>query len=671
MDKALFYPFPDAGQIAVFRVLVILSSALFVFLMGRRVSLLLRAKRDPRLEGIGHRLAGVFYDGVLQPRQWRYRISGLFHFLIFWGFLVLAWQSVSLLSMGLFPGMAPSGPPGAAAIVYTSIKELFEVLVLFACAAALVRRAVSRADRYQGSRKADALIVLSLIGILMVSDMAFEGSSMLLFGHKAGWHFGSWIFQGLFSGLDTGTLQGWITASFWVHMTCFFLFLNFLPLSKHFHILIALPNVFLRKRIRGEAKPPRWESPDIESLDEAGVGRIPDMTWKQILDLFACTECGRCTDHCPAYAVGRELSPKKMIMALRDRARRHFTPEKNGTGDTGDGGQTRNAGDLLEDRTIWACTTCGACEAQCPVFVEHVDKIIDLRRYRVLMKSEFPPELEPMFRNLEVFGDPWGNGSGQRNGWAEGLDLVPASEKRPMETLLWAGCTGAFDERYRQVIRSLVRVLKAGGVDFGILGQAERCCGDVARRTGNEYLFQQMAKRNIDQLKKAGVRRIITACPHCFNTFKNEYPRFGGQFQVLHHSQVIQDLFVDGRLTPVSKIKPRIIYHDPCYLGRYNDIYGSPRDILRTIGDQVHLEADKNKSQAFCCGAGGGYMWLVESGRRVNETRAAQLVRHDADIVATACPFCHNMLAEAMSALPAGTRVPSVRDVAELVGEVL
>jgi Fe-S oxidoreductase len=671
MNAALFYPFPDAGQQIVFRVFVAVSLVLFVFLIGRRVSLLLRAKRDPRLAGIGKRIAAVFYDGMLQPRQWQYRVSGLFHLLIFWGFIVLSWRSASLLAMGLFPGFAPSNPPGAAAAVYTSIKEFFEVLVLLACGAALVRRAAARPDRYRGSRQADAFIVLSLIGLLMVSDMAFEGSSMLFFGHDAGRHFTSSIFKTFFSGPDTGTLQRLITWSFWVHMTCFFLFLNFLPLSKHFHILTALPNVFLRKRIRGEAKPPRWESTDIETLDEAGIGRIPDMTWKQILDLFACTECGRCTDHCPAYAVGRDLSPKQVIMALRDRACGHIIPEKSGNKNTGDGGRTQSAGDLLEDRTIWACTTCGACEAQCPVFVEHVDKFIDLRRYRVLMKSDFPPELESMFRNLEVFGDPWGNGSGQRSGWADGLDLPRISEKRPMGTLLWIGCAGAYNDRYRQVIRTLVRILKAGGVEFGILGSRERCCGDVARRTGNEYLFQQTAKRNIDQLKRAGVQRIITACPHGFNTLKNEYPRFGGQFHVLHHSQMIQELLGNGRLTAASKINQRIIYHDPCYLGRYNGIYGSPREILGIIGEQATLEADRNKAQGFCCGAGGGYMYLVESGRRVNEVRAAQLASHDAEIVATACPFCHNMLQEAMGALPAGTRIPKVRDIAQLVGEVL
>lgn len=671
MDGALFYPFPDARQKAVFRILVILSLLLFVFLIGRRVSLLIKAKRDPRLEGIGQRIAAVFYDGFFQPRQWQYQVSGFFHFLIFWGFIVLSWRSVSLLAMGLFPGFAPQYPPGTVALVYTSIKEFFEVLVLFACTAALVRRAMVQPDRYQGSRQTDAFIALSLIGILMVSDMVFEGSRMLLFGHETGWKYSSSISKIFFSGLDTRTLQRLITWSFWAHMACFFLFLNFLPLSKHFHILTALPNIFLRKRIRGEAKPPRWESPDIEALDEAGVGRIGDMTWKQTLDLFACTECGRCTDHCPAYAVGRDLSPKQVIMTLRDRACGYFVPEKSGNGNTEDSGQTQNAGDLLEDRTIWACTTCGACEAQCPVFVEHVDKIIDLRRHRVLMKSEFPPELESMFRNLEFSGDPWGNGSGQRSGWAEGLDLPRISEERPMKTLLWVGCSGAYDSQYQQVIRTLARVLKAGGVAFGILGRWEQCCGDVARRTGNEYLFQKMAKRNIDQLKRAGVQRIITACPHGFNTLKNEYPRFGGQFHVLHHSQVIQDLLDNGYLTAVSKIKPRIIYHDPCYLGRYNDIYGSPREILGIIGEEVNLEADRNKAQGFCCGAGGGYMWLVESGSRINEARAAQLVRHDADIVATACPFCHNMLTEAMAALPAGTRAPKVRDIAELVGEVL
>jgi Fe-S oxidoreductase len=300
-----------------------------------------------------------------------------------------------------------------------------------------------------------------------------------------------------------------------------------------------------------------------------------------------------------------------------------------------------------------------------------VDKIIDLRRHKVLMKSEFPPELESMFRNLEIFGDPWGNGSGQRSGWAEGLDLPRISEEQPMETLLWIGCAGAYNDPYRQVIRNLVRILKAGGVEFGIFGRAEQCCGDVARRTGNEYLFQQMARRNIDQLKRAGVQRIITACPHGFNTLKNEYPRFGGQFQVLHHSQMIRELLGNGRLTAASKIKSRIIYHDPCYLGRYNGIYDGPREILGIIGEQVNLEADRNKAQGFCCGAGGGYMFLVESGRRVNEVRAAQLAIHDAEIVATACPFCHNMLQEAMGALPAGTRIPKVRDIAELVGEVL
>lgn len=640
------------------RVLLITALTVFTFIVFRRAVLLLNSSKDPRFDQVLTRLTGLITEGFLQNRQPRYLKAGVFHIIIFWGFMVLGLRSVSLVVDGLIPGYVFPFMRGSFGGLYNVVKDIFEITTLIACILAILHRAVDKPERYRDSHQVEAYLVLCLISVLMVTDLVYEGSARFLAVSS----------QGL---VGTG-ISALYQASYWLHLVCFYLFLNLLPLSKHFHILTALPNVFFRKLNRGRLKPVKWETPDIDALEQAGIETFRDFTWKHMLDFYSCTECGRCTDNCPAQAVGRNLSPKQITMRIRDHGYQQ-TPILG----TGREGVSRLhpqpiVGRIITRNELWSCTTCGACEEQCPVHIEHVDKIVDMRRNLVLVKGDMPPEIIPMFRQLETYGDPWGMGSARRTEWATGLDLTLLSANKPVDIVFWVGCAGAFDERYQRVATSVARILKTAGLNVGILGTLERCCGDFARRMGNEYLFQKLAKENIDILKKHRVKKIVTACPHGYNTLKNEYPQFGGDFTVLHHTELILGLITSG-LLPLSKaLGKKIAYHDSCYLGRYNQIYSPPRDILSAIENVQIVEPARNREKGFCCGAGGGFMWLVEEGQRVNETRAFELMNAGPEWLVTACPFCLTMIQEGVSANQEqiGKTLPSF-DIAEVVEKAL
>jgi Fe-S oxidoreductase len=398
---------------------------------------------------------------------------------------------------------------------------------------------------------------------------------------------------------------------------------------------------------------------DLETMDEDtifGAGRVEHFTWKQLLDLVTCTECGRCQSQCPAWNTGKALSPKLVIMDLRDELLR---PEHSDL-----------VPKVITDEVLWACTTCGACVEQCPVDIEHVDAIIDMRRYEVLIESRFPSEAALMLRNVENRGDPWGLGSSKRLEWTEGLDfevpVVSGAIPDEIEYLFWVGCAGALDERARKTTQSVARLLHRAGVGFAVLGPAESCTGDPVRRLGNEYLYQTQAQANIETLKGAGVRKVIASCPHCFNSLRNEYPALGGDFEVVHHSQLLASLVADGKLRP-GALEAKVAYHDPCYLGRHNQVYDPPRTVIESLPGVSSVEMGRCREKSFCCGAGGARMWLEENqGKRINLERTDEALSTGADVVSTACPYCLIMLDDAVKERGRGDDV-QVLDVAQLL----
>jgi Fe-S oxidoreductase len=435
------------------------------------------------------------------------------------------------------------------------------------------------------------------------------------------------------------------------------------------HIIASEPNVLFSRRpiaLGALATTPNMDPEELSEDDVFGAGEITHFTWKQLLDLISCTECGRCQDQCPAWNTGKPLSPKLVIMDLRDnlfgRASTLLaTSGGNGSGGNGSGGDdaadggapTRLVPDVIEPDVLWSCTTCGACVEQCPVDIEHVDTIVDMRRYEVLMESSFPTEAGTMLRNIENQGDPWGLGSTRRLDWTEGLpfevQVVDATIPEDVEYLFWVGCAGALDERARKVTQSIARLLHTAGVRFAVLGQRESCTGDPARRLGNEYLYQTQGQQNVETLDRVGARKVIASCPHCFNTISNEYPSLGGNYEVLHHSQLLAQLVAEGRITPGQRFESTVTYHDPCYLGRHNSIYDQPRSVLSAVPGVEQVEMHRCRQRGFCCGAGGARMWLEENiGKRVNLERTDEALGTGADVVGTACPYCMIMLDDAV-----------------------
>ncbi|MBI4240401.1 MAG: (Fe-S)-binding protein, partial [Candidatus Rokubacteria bacterium] len=475
------------------------------------------------------------------------------------------------------------------------------------------------------------------------------------------WAFAGTALAALLGELSAGAAGALFHLSWWSHAVIHLAFLVWLPYSKHLHIMAAPFNVFFAPLT------PKGEFPglDLEKAETFGVGTIAGFTWKDLFDLYNCTECGRCTSGCPANVSGKQLDPKLLILDLQAHLL-EAAPRLLGKG--GDGhAEKPMVGEVITDNVLWACTTCRWCVEACPVFIDHVPKIIDMRRHLVLTESRFPEELKPTFRNLENNGNPWQMSWQSRADWAKDLGVKLMAEAGQAEYLYWVGCYGSFDERNKKVARAVVKLLRAAGVDFAILGTEEKCTGEPARRAGHEYLFQALAQENIETLKRYRFQTIVTACPHCFNTLKNEYPQFDGTFEVLHHSEAIQQLLADGRLRTTAEFEDVVTFHDPCYLGRYNDRYEAPRDVLQAVPGLRLLEMERSRDRSFCCGAGGGHMWFEEvAGGRINHARTDQALQTGARTIATACPFCTVMFEDGVGAR--SSKEPTrVLDIAEVV----
>ncbi|HEU5206479.1 MAG TPA: (Fe-S)-binding protein [Gaiellaceae bacterium] len=594
---------------------------------------------------------------VLGQRKLLQRVGpGLMHAFIFWGFLVL-FPTIFMASAAIVDREA--WLPERSPLLwleeqgwYALLVDLFAVLVLAGVAAAFWIRKVQRPRRFEGSHLGEADLILALIAGIVASLLLWHATLIALGLNPwpAGWSPVSDALSGLFAD-DTQT-EVLERVFVWAHVLLILTFLAYLPHSKHLHIGTAAFNVFFsRTRARGRLEPLDFGVEDEGSM-RFGAGTAADLTWKQMLDAMSCTECGRCQDACPAFATGKVLSPKLLVMGIRDQL-------------FADGPALLSGAELtplvpaaVTDEVVWDCVTCGACVEVCPVSIEHVDHIVDLRRSLVMVDSNPPAELETMLRDVERNANPWGKPQTERASWADGLGvrILEPGDPAP-EVLYWVGCAASFDERARTSAISTTKLLLAAGLDVAILGPRESCTGDPARRAGNEYVFQSFAQTNVETLNEAGVTKIVASCPHCFNTLANEYPDFGGRYEVLHHSELLAELVRDGRISPAGG-KETITYHDSCYLARHNDVLAAPRELVERIGRP--LEMARSGKKTFCCGAGGAHMWMEERGTPINEERAREAADTGAGTLAVACPFCTVMLDDGVRQTGGGLRVADV-----------
>lgn len=659
--------------------LLLVAAAGVTYSIRVRVKLLMAGKPEDRFDRIGDRVKRALTIAIAQKKMFKDPVYGPMHALIFWGFLVLLIRSLTLMAAGYWEF---AHIPGLIGHLYTLSKDVFEGIVTCMVLYAVYRRLFDKPERI--TRSNDALLILSMIFTLMITDFLYDGAKFNLHAGRPEvademrWAvLGSQV-SALLAPLGTGANEVLYTAMYWLHMATLLAFANYLPYSKHMHVISAIPNVFLSKL----DPPGRLTSMNLEdeSAEYFGARQLEDLTWKQHLDLYTCTECGRCSVNCPAWLSDKPLNPKLLIKDLHEHQIRYTdrmmgkkTAEELPWHDENE--QSRMILAVNED-VLWSCTTCRSCEENCPVMITHVDKIIDMRRYLVLTESKFPAELNGTLRNLENKGNPWGLPSGNRDGWTKEEDIadVPiphVSEVEDYEYLFFVGCAGSYDDRQKKVTKALARILHEAGVKFAILGKEETCTGDPARRIGNEYLFQMQAQQNVEVMNGYNVKKVVTHCPHCYNTIANEYPQFGGNYTVLHHSEVISRLVLDGRIKPKKALQKTVTYHDSCYLGRYNDVYDQPRDAVKAIPGVKMVEMDRSRENGMCCGAGGSRIWMEENiGARVNQLRVEQALEKSPDMVATACPWCLTMVRDGINEKGVQESL-EVRDIAELVADSL
>ena len=615
-----------------------------------------------------------------QRKLLKWSVPGTAHFLVFWGFVILILTIIEAYGDLFSKTFAIPGIGHWAAIGF--LEDLFAVAVLVGIVTfAVIRlrrdpKREGRKSRFAGSHTGAAWLVLLGIFGVVATLLLYRGAQIntgdFPYPHGA---FASQLVGHWLHPLGTGANSAVETAGVLAQLAVVLGFLVFVTYSKHLHIFLAPLNVLFSRRPDGlRALQPMRSGGKVLDFEEAdpdtdifGIGKIEDLSWKGMLDLAACTECGRCQSQCPAWATGKPLSPKMLIMDLRDHAlakapylladspeARDQLPElvkkeveRPLVGDSAVHG-------VIDPDVLWSCTNCGACVEECPVDIEHIDHITGLRRHQVLIESAFPVEASSMLKNLENKGDPWGIGGSKRAEWMAGLDFDVPVVSGPIgddvEYLFWVGCAGALEDRARSTTRAIAELLHTAGVNFAVLGPAETCTGDPARRMGNEFVFSMLAQQNIETLNEAGARKIVASCPHCFNTIANEYPQLGGNYEVMHHTQLLARLVADGRLTPVTPIEEKITYHDPCFLGRHNKVYTAPREIMEQVPGVRAQEMHRCKERGFCCGAGGARMWMEERiGKRINTERIDEALGTDPDTISTGCPYCMVMLGDAVS----------------------
>ncbi len=611
---------------------------------------------------------------VLQRFSWGDK-SGLGHVFIFWGFLSFVTSYILFIFLdSINEDISRTILTDGGVKVFVFILDSIGLAILTALTWALFRRWLVRPHRlsFDLTRSFDAVVIVTVIANLIIFTFLIEGfyGAMVNQGAiVAGPHSASpvgTVLGKLFDGMDFDTLNSLHGIFWWGHLALILGFGMYIPFSKHMHMLGAPINAFFHDlNAPGTLHP----IPDIETAESYGANRVEEFTWKELLDGYACAVCGRCTASCPAHLTGKVLSPMHVVENVKDHLL-EVGPEVAGNGN---GKELPVIGQAVSEEAVWDCVTCGACEQECPVAIEHIDSIVDMRRHLVLEQSKMPETAQNALRSMETRGHPWAGTKFTRTDWTKGLNVPLISENAHPDYLLWVGCTPALEERSQGIARSLSKVLKTAGVNFSILGEEETCNGDPARRLGNEYLFQILAQQNIETFKKYGISRIITGCPHCYNTFKNEYPQLGGNFEVQHHNQMLDDLMNRGKLKVTKPCRKRVTYHDSCYLGRHNNIYEEPRQILKQVPGLEMLEMkDRNRSRGFCCGAGGGHMWLEESGKgsRINHVRTQHALDTDAEVIGTSCPFCLQMFEDGIRVKEKEGQVEA-KDLVELLAESL
>lgn len=590
------------------------------------------------------------------------KYPGIMHWLIFWGFVIFA---IGTLSVMLEEDFKIPIYRGNYYLILSFLLDIFGAGAIIGLIMALWRRYVIKPGRLD-SNPDDGVSLLLILGII-VTGFILEGLRINFTNDPwASWTPVGLVTAQLFDGMGEDVQRNLHQLTWWVHLLLTFGFIAYIPHSKLFHIITGSLNQYLAKDKAAQALVPL--NLEDENIEQYGIAEIQQFTWKQLLDGDACIRCGRCQDNCPAHLTQKPLSPKKFTQDLKNHLHEQVALAKNNGAKIGGKALVP---DVIEEEVVWACTTCRSCEEQCPVFVEHVPKLVDLRRNLVMMESNFPSEAQLAFRGMENNGNPWNIGWKSRADWAKDLNVPLLAENSEVEYLYWPGCSGAFDNRNKKVATAVVKILQKAGISFGILGTEEKCCGDSARRLGNEYLFQNLAQENIENMNGYGVTKIITSCPHCLNTLKNEYPQFGGNYQVYHHTEFLAQLIHNGKIIVNRKLDLDCTYHDSCYLGRYNDIYSEPRTILNAVTNKPVLEMVRNREKGFCCGAGGGRMWLEEHiGKRINLERTEQALNTGASIIVTACPFCLTMLEDGTKMKDVNETVKA-KDLAEILVEAI
>ncbi|MBN1177311.1 MAG: (Fe-S)-binding protein [Dehalococcoidales bacterium] len=651
------------ASVIAFIVVFVLAMLFFAWSCYKRFGLVLKGRPDNRFNAVHKRFWNMLFYAFGQRRVVS-KPFGVNHFVLFWAFMVLLIANAEFLLNGLAPDVISfSRLPDGAYFTLACIFDIVSVLALLSVILAVVRRLAFPPPHIE-ARSRDAFAILSMVGVLMIAFFGMNASEIAAGTERAADYmfisnFGASIIP---SGSTAASLETAANVFWWIHAVVLLTFLNYLPYSKHMHVLASIPNCFFKSldKIKTQSRE------EFVKDNAFGVGQIEQFPWKGLFDSYACTECGRCSDACPATFTGKPLEPRLVIHDIK------VNLLKNGPEGSTElpliGGEGEGS---VSESVIWECTTCGACMEVCPVFIEHVPRIVDMRRYLVEMKAKFPEELLTLFENMEQRSNPWGIAPAERTKWAADIEVQPF-EAGKTEYLFYTGCAGALDARNRHTTLSVAKILDAAGVSWGTLGRDEMCCGDSLRRLGNEYVFDTMAKENIKMFEEKGIKKIITQCPHCYSTLKNDYKQYGADLEVVHHTEFINNLIKEGRLKlKASTDLGNVVFHDSCYLGRYNLLYDAPREVVKEATGKPPTEMERNRDNAFCCGAGGGRMWMEEQeGTLINVARVEEALEKQAETVCVCCPYCMTMFDDGLKDKEADERV-QVLDIAEIVAKAL
>jgi Fe-S oxidoreductase len=661
--------------------LIILTGAIFFLSknLKKMYSYMMMAQPENRFDHPLKRIFRTLSIAIGQSKIMRDKTAGIVHICIFWGFLIFLFSATESVGQGFYPAFSWNFL-GYLYSLITFTTEIFTILIVIGIFAAIIRRFVIKIPRLQGDadERKDALIVLGAIFTITLSLIVQNatGTYTEVANYYAFRPVSIWI--GHFFSL--GSAEVVYEICWWIHIIAIFSFANYLPFSKHFHVYTSIPNVYFSQLTPvNSLKPINFEE---EGVEKFGVVDFEDLTWKNVLDSYTCTHCNRCTSVCPAKTTGKILSPREIIVQIKERTMdkapilQKIEANKNNPDFTLTEAEQailekKFIGDYESVEALWQCTTCGACMQECPVAIEHVPTIVGMRRSLVMMESNFPAELQGAFTNFENNASPWAFSPMERADWAEGHNVKTAAELQEFDVLFWVGCAGSFDDRAKKVSVAFSELMNKAGINFAILGTEEQCNGDTLRRSGNEYLADMLVKANIATMGQYKFNKIVTTCPHCFNTFKNDYPLFGTSYEVVHHTIFLQELLEQGKLKLKENSNDpfKVTYHDSCYLGRYNSVYSEPREVIKGIPGLNVIEPRRNKDRGLCCGAGGGQMYMEELvGKRVNIERTEELLESNPDVIALNCPFCMTMITDGVKAKDMDEKV-KVKDISEILLE--